>query len=128
MIVDKVASVKLEFIKDLKDVSVYKTDNNFVFILNGVGEDIEVFYNPNRNDLPYRTTEGEFMFRAHKIYDSMFDDITKIGIPMDMHLDVFSEVTTYTATMIASLEANDDFLNDINDKDLDNLMKDFDNE
>lgn len=123
MIVDKVASVKLEFIKDLKDVSVYKTDSNFVFILNGVGEDIEVFYNPNRNDLPYRTTEGVFLFRAHKIYDSMFDDI-----PMDMHLDVFSEVTTYTATMIASLEANDDFLNEIDDKDFDNLMKEFDYE
>ena len=58
----------------------------------------------------------------------MFDDITKIDIPMDMQLDVYSEVSPLTATMIASLEANKDFLNGISDEDLDNIMKDFDNE
>ena len=59
MIVTKVASVKLDFIKDLIDVSVYKTDNNFIFILNGVGENTEVFYKPKQEDLPYE--QGEFI-------------------------------------------------------------------
>lgn len=128
MIVDKIASVKLDFIKELKNVCIYKTDDNYVFILNGNGEPIELFYKPNKEDLPYRTTEGEFMFRADKIYDFMFDDISTLGIPMDMQLDVYSEMTPLTASMIVSLDENEKLLGEIDDTDLDNLMKDFDYE